>query len=104
MTKDKRKSSYVMTPEHKANLSLAHRGRHPSLESKQKMSKAQVEVWKRFKENHIKRSGGGGHNKGKPAYNRGIKHPSEVIQNIRIGMKRYWKQKQKKKKKKQSAE
>jgi hypothetical protein len=87
-----------MTPEHRAKISLANRGKHPSIQSRQKISKSLREYWKRCKDNGVLRPTGGGHNAGKPAYNRGVKHPSEVIQNIRIGMKRYWK------KRKQSSE
>jgi hypothetical protein len=39
-----------------------------------------------------------GHNKGMPAYNRGIPHSPLVIEHIKQGMKRYWNEQHRNKK------
>jgi hypothetical protein len=66
------------------------RRRSLSKEVKAKIGKSQIASWNYYKENNLFRLTGGGHNKGLPAYNRGIPHSKKTIQKIRIGAKRNW--------------
>lgn len=62
-----------------------------------KISKVVKARWQYYRDNGIKIPAppGAGHNKGMPAYNRGVPHPPSVIEHIKEGMKRYWKDKHK---------
>jgi hypothetical protein len=65
-----------------------------------KISKIVKARWQHYRENGIKIPAppGAGHNKGMPAYNRGIPHSPSVIEHIRQGMQRYWKERKEKQK------